>query len=482
MAQGRSNVEAAACWRSCLGYESRHSRLSTRLIGVSMTPQCRSTPQRRSTPQCWSAPRAASPVIATVSIPGSKSITNRALLIAALAEGPGRIIAPLRARDTELMASGLRSLGVGVFDAGPDWLVVPGALLGNTSIDVGLAGTVMRFLPAVSTLAEGSVGFDGDVRARYRPMAALIEGLRSLGATIDDGGRGTLPLTVFGAGSLRGGSVTMDASASSQLVSGLLLPAVRYTEGVTVRHVGSPLPSLPHIDMTVAMLREAGATVHNEIPGTWRVDPGQLAARDLVVEPDLSNAAPFLAAAVVTGGKVTIPNWPEATHQPGAALPQLLAEFGATSMLDSGNMTVTGTGRIAGVHLDLRDVGELAPVLAAIAALADGESVLRGIAHLRGHETDRLAALTTELNRLGGDIRETDDGLRIRPRPLHSGRFHTYDDHRMATAGAVLGLVVSGVDIDNIATTAKTLPAFPAQWLAMLNMSPLGISPLDGVS
>jgi 3-phosphoshikimate 1-carboxyvinyltransferase len=418
--------------------------------------------------QSWAAPRAEHAVHGSVSLPGSKSLTNRLLLLAALGEGPSRLVAPLRARDTELMAGALRTLGVDVADDGADWVVSPGPLRAG-HVDTGLAGTVMRFVPPIAALADGPVTFDGDAYARERPMATLLDGLRQLGVEIDDGGRGRLPFTVLGRGCVPGGIVHIDASASSQFVSGLLLAAARYDKGVEIVHTGEGMvPSQPHIDMTLAVLRAAGVDAHASGPNSWRVAPGPIAAGTRVVEPDLSNAAPFLAAALVTGGTVRVPGWPAETTQAGDALRELLATMGADVRLGRDGLTVRGTGAITGLVADLHDVGELTPVLAAIAALADSPSSFHGIGHLRGHETDRLAALCTELTRLGGDITEDPDGLTITPRPLHGGIWHAYADHRMATAGAVLGLVVDGVEIDDIACTTKTLPDFPGMWSGLL--------------
>lgn len=420
----------------------------------------------------WPAPTAASPVTATVPLPGSKSVTNRALVLAALADGPGVVRRALRSRDADLMASALRALGATLEPAdesaaGVDWHVTPGPIRGGASIDAGLAGTVMRFVPPVAALADGPVSFDGDPHARKRPMGPILDALRSLGARIDND---ALPFTI--SGPLAGGEVTLDASGSSQFVSGLMLTAARFEKGITIRHVGPPVPSQPHIEMTVEMLRAAGVTVDDSESDVWRVEPGPIAARDMTVEPDLSNAAPFLAAALVTGGTVTIPTWPVRTTQPGDALRGLLTAMGATVTRspDEADLVVTGrpTGEVTGIDADLHEVGELTPTIAALAALATTPSRIRGIAHLRGHETDRLAALATEINRLGGDVEETADGLVIRPRPLHGGTFHSYDDHRMATAGAVIGLRVPGVEVENIATTAKTLPEFVRMWTGML--------------
>ncbi len=415
----------------------------------------------------WAAPVATEPVDALVAVPGSKSATNRALVLATLADSPSLVRRPLRARDTELMAAALRSLGTSVTDVSGDWAIEPSALRGGVSVDCGLAGTVMRFVPPVAALADGDVAFDGDPRSRERPMRPLVESLRALGVDIDDGGRATLPFVVRGHGSVKGGTVSLDASASSQFVSGLLLAAPRFDEGIEVRHVGDPVPSAPHLRMSVAMLRAAGAVVDDATPDVWRVAPGRLRGGDVVIEPDLSNAAPFLAAALVTGGRTSIPDWPTSTTQAGDALRGLLSAMGATVTLDADGLTVTG-GAIDGIDADLHEVGELTPTLVALAAVARTPSRLRGIAHLRGHETDRLAALVSSLGALGGDVTETEDGLEIRPTPLHGGVFETYHDHRMATAGAVLGLVVPGVEVVDVATTNKTLPDFVGQWLRML--------------
>jgi 3-phosphoshikimate 1-carboxyvinyltransferase len=312
------------------------------------------------------------------------------------------------------------------------------------------------------------VTFDGDPHARNRPLAPVVEALRALGVVVDDGGRGSLPLTVHGRGRLRGGAVRVDASQSSQFVSALLLAAPRFEHGVVLRHEGPPMPSAPHVAMTVAMLRQGGVSVDDSTPDVWQVHPGEIQGRTWDVEPDLSNAAPFLAAAMLTGGRVTVPGWPLQTTQAGDALRELLTDMGAACSLDERGLTVAGTGRVRGLHADLHDVSELTPVLAAVCALADSPSHLRGVAHIRLHETDRLAALANELNSLGGDVTETEDGLRIKPRTLHGGIFRTYDDHRLATAAAVLGLVVDGVRVENVATTSKTLPDFPGLWHGML--------------
>ena len=413
------------------------------------------------------------PLDAHVRIPGSKSLTNRWLVLAALADGPSRITHPLVARDTRLMAEALSSLGTGIEFSGDAYVVTPGTLIGPAHIDCGLAGTVMRFVPPVAALAQGDIRFDGDAGARTRPMQRIIESLKSLDVVVDDELRGTLPFTVRGTGHVAGNTVTLDASASSQFVSALLLAGARYDGGLVVEHRGGVLPSMPHIDMTIEVLSQVGIRVDTEIAddrhAKWTVHPGIPSAFNVTVEPDLSNAAPFVAAALVCGGSVTIPDWPMHTTQAGDALRELLPQMGASVSRTGGDMTFTG-GELHGLIADLHDVGELTPVIAALCALADSPSQLTGIAHLRGHETDRLSALATEINRLGGDVTETADGLLINPKPLHGGNFATYHDHRMAMAGAVIGLAVAEVKIEDIATTGKTLPDFDVMWHSLVNM------------
>ncbi len=426
----------------------------------------------------WPAPFAARPVDATVTVPGSKSLTNRYLVLAALADGPSRLRAPLHSRDSALMIEALRQLGATVTEVpgdgafGPDLEILPismDAAAADTAIDCGLAGTVMRFVPPVAALVRGASRFDGDPHARKRPMGTIIEALAGLGVAVsapDGGPASSLPFTVHGTGEVRGGHLIIDASASSQFVSALLLAGARFTEGLHLEHVGKPVPSLDHINMTVAVLRGVGVAVDDSVPNHWVVSPGPIRAFDQRIEQDLSNAGPFLAAALATGGTVRIPNWPAGTTQVGDLWRGILAAMGATVTLDGGTLTVSGGPEIKGGDFD--ETSELAPTVAALCALATGPSRLSGIAHLRGHETDRLAALVAEITRLGGDAEETADGLIIRPARLHGGVVHSYADHRMATAGAILGLAVPGVEVEDIATTAKTMPGFPQLWEAML--------------
>ncbi|WP_171247358.1 3-phosphoshikimate 1-carboxyvinyltransferase [Isoptericola sediminis] len=427
----------------------------------------------------WDAPVADGPLDSTVEVPGSKSLTNRLLVLAALADGPGTLRGALRSRDADLMIAALRSLGATITEGetASTLHVTPGPVTGHAAVDCGLAGTVMRFLPPVAALADGAVRFDGDPEARVRPMQPVLAGLHGLGVRVTGEGAEAgdtlpahLPFTVHGRGHVAGGAVDIDASASSQFVSALLLAAARFDRPLMLRHIGTTLPSLPHIEMTVATLREVGVAVDDSRDGIWQVTPGPIAARDVRVEPDLSNAAPFLAAALVAGGTVRVPGWPTSTTQPGAMVPGLLERMGGTASLADGVLSVTGTGEIHGIDVDLQAGGELAPTFAVLAALADSPTRLRGIAHLRGHETDRLAALATEITRLGGRCEETRDGLVITPRPLHGGTFRTYADHRMATSAALLGLRVPGVQVEDVATTAKTLPGFDRIWARMLDL------------
>lgn len=424
----------------------------------------------------WDAPAAPAPMNATVAVPGSKSETNRALVLATLATGPSVITGGLDARDTRLMRDALRAFGASITEDGDRWDVVPPESLRPVpGIDCGLAGTLMRFLPPVAALADGSTRFDGDEAARIRPMDGLLSGLRAAGAQVagdDDRAGDRLPVTVISDGSPAGGSVTIDASGSSQYVSGLLLAAPRFTHGLDLRHTGEqPIPSQPNIDMTVQMLRDRGVSVDDSEPNRWIVDPGEIAGGEIPVAPDLANAAPFLAAGAITGGEVTIPGWPQASFQPGAAIVELLELFGADVTYHDGQLTVTGTNELHGFDVDLHDASELTPVIAALAALADHATHLHGVAHIRGHETDRLAALEENLNAVGAHAHQTGDGLVIHPKLLHGTVWHSHQDHRIATAGAVLALVVGDIQLDDVACVGKTMPDFVSRWTTMLSDS-----------
>jgi 3-phosphoshikimate 1-carboxyvinyltransferase len=414
----------------------------------------------------WTTPHRSTPVDAVVTLPGSKSITARALVLAALADGPSRLVRPLRARDTDLMAAGLRALGVDIAEDGADWLVTPQPLRGPAEVDAGLAGTILRFLPPVAALTAGPVAFDGDPRLRERPNAGLLAGLRALGVEIADAGRGKAPFTVHGTGRVGGGAVEVDASESSQIVSGLLLAAARFDNGIDLSLTGG-VPSMPHVEMTLTALGTHGVEVLATDRG-WRVSPGPIHARDVVVEPDLSNAAPFLAAALVTGGRVTVRDWPEVTTQPGGQLDAILSAMGARVTRTPDGLQVTGTDTIAPLVADLGEVGELTPVLAALCALADGPSRLTGVGHLRGHETDRLQALDEVLTAIGARVEQLPDGLVIEPGPRRAAVLDSYADHRMVHAAAVLGLAIEGVQAADPGAVAKTLPDFVERWNGLL--------------
>ena len=420
--------------------------------------------------ELWPAPfRGRKPVTSRVTIPGSKSVTNRALILAAQADSPSTLRRPLISRDSELMSAGLQAMGVSINGNDDAWTLTPAPLRGPAHIDVGNAGTVMRFLPPLAALAQGDISFDGDPRSYERPLGPVIKALEELGIAIEHEGRYSLPLVIKAKGAIPGGALTIDASASSQFLSALLLVAPSMNNGITVQHRGGSLPSMPHIDMTVQMLRDFGATVHvDKKAQSWRVEPGTLRGQDLVIEPDLSNASPFLSIAMVCGGSITIADWPQNTTQPGDQLREIFTQMGARVEFTSEGLTLTGGPAIHGIDIDLHDVGELTPSIAALAALADSPSHLRGIGHLRLHETDRLAALTREINSLGGNVVEEETALHITPAPLHGGTFHTYEDHRLATAGAVIGLVVPDVLVENVATTRKTLTDFPGLWNSLV--------------
>ncbi|MDR1807020.1 MAG: 3-phosphoshikimate 1-carboxyvinyltransferase, partial [Propionibacteriaceae bacterium] len=382
----------------------------------------------------------------------------------------------LVARDTDLMVAALRALGATIDVSGDVWTVTPGPVAPAGSVDGGLAGTVLRFVPPVAALAAGPTTFHGDPAAAARPVAPLLDGLAQLGAQV----AGTaLPFTV--AGPVTGRTATIDASGSSQFVSGLLLAAARYPEGIELRHEGPPVPSYPHIEMTIAALRARGVAVFSYlrrtprlatagaealVPTWWRVAPGPITAAAEAIEPDLTTAAVFLAAALVKGGAVTVPAWPATSTQPGLRTPDILTQFGGAWRRDEadGSVTVSGDGRLMGADLDLHSTSELTPVVAALAALAGTPTTIRGVAHIRGHETDRLAALAGNISALGGRVTETADGLRCLPGPLHGGVWPTHGDHRLAHAGALIGLRVPGVVLDDVTVVAKTMPEFARVW------------------
>ncbi|MSS45395.1 3-phosphoshikimate 1-carboxyvinyltransferase [Cutibacterium sp. WCA-380-WT-3A] len=419
----------------------------------------------------WTAPRANHRLAGRVVIPGSKSQTNRALVLAALSDGPSVLDGVLSSRDSDLMSAGLRRLGVNIRVIGPSSVqVVPHLAHPTDPIDCGLAGTVMRFLPAVAALVPGTTRFVGDEQASRRPIKPVLDGLRQLGVDVDSD---QLPFSLNSPACLGGPEVTIDSAASSQFISALLLVAARFPQGIDLRHDGTSVPSAPHIAMTCAMLADRGVTVMSDEPCHWVVHPGPIHALDDVIEPDLTNAAVFLAAALVVGGTVTVPGWPVNNTQPGAQFIEIATAMGATASHTDGDMTLTAPGwqGLQPIDVDLHEASELTPVVAAVASVAHGRSRIRGVAHIRGHETDRLAALEQELTNRGVEIHQTDDGLDIAGRGaaiLHGGTFRCYADHRMAHAGAILGLVIDGIDLDDIGCTSKTMPTFPQMWADLI--------------
>ncbi|CAB4569850.1 MAG: 3-phosphoshikimate 1-carboxyvinyltransferase [Actinobacteria bacterium] len=413
----------------------------------------------------WAAPLAKSAISAQISIPGSKSLTNRELVLSALASGPSEILNPLDSRDSNLMIQALKQLGSEIESTPNSLRITPRPISGPAQIDCGLAGTVMRFVPPVAALAKGEVSFDGDVAARSRPMKTTVDSLRALGVEVSGSG---LPFTIHGTGEVVGGELSIDASESSQFVSGLLLVAARFKNGLTLNHSAKTLPSMPHIDMTIDTLAKRGVKVLKLSETSWQIEPGEISGRTVEIEPDLSNAGPFMAAALVAGGTVTIENWPTSTTQVGNDFIELLTRMGGQVSRNGTGMSVTGTGEINGIEIDLSSAGELTPVIAALAALAKSKSVISGVAHLRGHETNRLKALVDEINSIGGRATETQDGLIVEPADLRGGLWKTYSDHRMATAGAIIGLRVPGIEIEDITVTSKTMPGFELLWSKML--------------
>lgn len=416
-------------------------------------------------------PHAASAIHSTVEVPGSKSETNRALVLAALADGTSRVRGALTSRDSTLMIDALRGLGVRIETGGTGELALtpPRRFTAPADgIDCGLAGTVMRFVPPLAYLADGPTHFYGDPHASQRPMTGIIEGLRQLGAQID---ADQLPFTLV-PGTTGTATVVIDASASSQFISGLLLVGARLPHGLHLAHEGPSVPSLPHIDMTVAMLRARGIEVERGAGTSWRVEPGRVAALDSRIEPDLTNAAVFLAAAMVAGGAVTVPGWPESSLQPGGVFLDVAGEMGAEIQRDEAAVTLSSSGTLRPLDVDLHAASELTPVVAALAALAEGTSVIRGVGHIRGHETDRLHALATELVKLGIPVQETSDGLRISGRPElrpASEPFETYADHRMVHAAALLALRCPGLRVTDLECVSKTMPDFPSRWNSVVS-------------
>ena len=419
------------------------------------------------TSKIFSAPQAAGPISGAISIPGSKSLTNREILLSALAEGTSVLNKPLISRDSQLMLDAMKALGAEVTPRADSVKIAPATLNKDASIHCGLAGTVMRFVPLVAALNNGKITFDADKEAKARPLQGVFDALDQLGVNYEKGSD-SFPFAVIGNAGTNATEVTLDASKSSQFVSALMLVAPKLEKGLVINHQGDSLPSIPHIEMTISCLEQRGVSVQKLSEASWKVFPGQISARDLVIEPDLSNAGAFLAAVMVAGGDLLVKDWPKQTTQVGKQYIEILGRMGAKFEFSSEGLKISSTGELHGIQADLSEAGELTPTIAALAALADTPSKLSGIAHLRGHETDRLRALAAEINRVGGDCVETEDGLVINPKKISGGEWRTYHDHRMATTGAILGLRAP-IDIENVETTAKTMPDFKDMWLELIS-------------
>ena len=411
----------------------------------------------------FQAPKADSPIMGEIRIPGSKSLTNREIFLSAIASGVSVLKKPLISRDSELMLNAIKQFGAEVEIKPGQISISPAKFESKAEIHCGLAGTVMRFVPLMATLNTQETVFMADKEANSRPLGAIFDALDQLGVGYQKSSA-NFPFTISAAGSVKTEEVIIDASKSSQFVSALMLVAARFEHGLIITHQGSSLPSLPHIEMTVDSLQNRGVKVEALSATSWQVHPSTIQAREMVIEPDLSNAGPFLAAVMVAGGELEILDWPESTTQVGAQYLKLLGSMGAEFEKTINGMKIRSSGEIRGINADLSEAGELTPTIAALATLASTPSRLSGIAHLRGHETDRLKALSTEIKRIGGECEETEDGLVISPKKLTGGQWFSYHDHRMATAGAIIGLAVD-IEIENIQTTAKTMPDFEKLWM-----------------
>jgi 3-phosphoshikimate 1-carboxyvinyltransferase len=406
----------------------------------------------------------AGPVDAVVSPPGSKSLTNRALVCAALAEGGSTLRRALDADDTNAMVDGLRALGIEVEADPPSQTVrvigCGGRPPATVAIaDAQLSGTTSRFLLPVAALAAGTIRVDGALPLRARPMGPSIEALRSLGVTVTDvGAPGHLPVDVSD-GPVAGGEITVPGDASSQFLSGLLLAAPAMRTGLTVRVEGT-LVSRPYVDMTVAVMSAFGATVDRPDDRTWRVEPQTYAATTYEIEPDASAASYAFAVPAIVGGTVRVDGLGSSSLQGDVAFVELLARMGARVEQTATSTTVHGTGRLQGIEADLSAISDTAQTLAAVAPFADGPTRITGIGFIRRKETDRVRAMVTELRRAGVDAEEEPDGILVRPGPIRPATIETYDDHRMAMAFALLGLGAPGIAIADPGCVAKTYPGY----------------------
>ena len=408
--------------------------------------------------------RATGPLDATVEVPGSKSLTNRALVAAGLARGPSTITGALQADDTEAMVGCLCSLGIDVL---ADWDAAEVTVTGcdgeppstDAELDARLSGTTSRFVLPVAALGSGRYTVDGAPPLRQRPFGPTVAALRDLGAHVDEpGGPGLLPLVVSG-GPVAGGEVSLPGDASSQFVSGLLLAAPAMRDGLVV-HVPTALVSQPYVDMTVEVMRAFGAVVDRPADATWIVAPTGYDGIRYAVEPDASAASYCFAAAAICGGSVTVPGLTRSSNQGDVAFVDVLERMGAEVTHGADHLTVTGTGELRGIELDMADLSDTAQTLAAVAVFADGPTRVTGIGFIRAKETDRIGAVVTELQRCGIDAEEEADGFVVHPGEPRPAVVQTYDDHRMAMSFALLGLRVDGIEIADPDVVGKTFPRY----------------------
>lgn len=409
------------------------------------------------------------PLDATVAVPGSKSITNRALVCAALADGESVLHQALDADDVAAMRDGLAALGIQVEEAGPPdeignvTLAVRGCA-GRPTADVAVvdarhSGTTSRFLMPVAALTTGVVRVDGSLGLRARPMGPAIDALRQLGVTVTDAGSpGHLPVDISD-GPVAGGEREVPGSASSQFLSGLLMAGPAMRTGLVVR-VAGPLVSRPYVDMTVAVMERFGVTVERPDRDTFAIEPQTYRATELAIEPDASAASYAFAAAAIVGGRVTVEGLGTSTLQGDLRFVDVLESMGASVERHPDRTTVAVEGTLRGIHVDMRHISDTAQTLAVVAAFAEGPTRVTGIGFIRGKETDRIAAVVTELRRLGIDAEEELDGFLVRPGPLRPAVVETYDDHRMAMAFALAGLRAPGIRIADPGCVAKTFPGF----------------------
>ncbi len=396
-------------------------------------------------------------------LPGSKSITNRALVIAALADGTSRLEGTLFADDTLAMVGCLEALGVRI-DVDPTERVMvvhgtSGELQGGGTLWVGQSGTTARFLLPLAAMASGGAVVDGADQIRVRPQRDLLVALRALGAQSEHlGGDGQLPVRLAESG-LAGGAVSVSGEISSQFVSALLLAAPAMVNGLALELTGQ-LVSVPYIDMTVAMMRQFGAEVDVTDDRLYHVSPGRYRAQSYQIEPDASSASYFFAAAAVAGGRVTVPGLGVNSIQGDLGFVSVLSSMGADVRQSIDQTEVKGTGVLKGVDVSMKEMSDTAPTFGAIAPLASGDMRATEIGFIRFKESDRIATTVAELNKLGVDAVDEGDGFVVRPGAVSPGVVATYDDHRIAMAFAVLGLVVPGISIADPHCVAKTFPEF----------------------